>query len=483
VNRIADLFCGAGGTSTGILKACADLSQRADLLAVNHWTTAVNTHSLNHPGVRHICETLENINPRKAVGGRGHLHLLAASPECTHHSVAAGGRPKNEQSRATAWHICRWAADLTIENILIENVREFQSWGPLTTKGKPLKRRKGETFKAFINTLRGMGYNVEWRVICAADYGDPTSRRRLIIMARRGKEIIWPDASHGEDLKPWRTAREIIDWTIKGQSIFRRKRPLSINTIRRIAAGLRKFSGQNADPFLVMLYGTNDARSVDRPTPTVTANGNHVALAEPFIINLSHGSTDCIQSAGQPLQTITTAKGGELALCHPFITHLTHHGERKQHSVEDPMPTVTGAHRGELGLVEPMLIRTDQAKANGICVHSIDEPAPTIDTHARVGICEPFIVKYYGSGTAVPVNEPLDTVTSKDRFMLIEPKTGRAIAELDILFRMLQPHELAAAMSFPRDYQFTGNRGEQVKQIGNAVPVELARAHARALLS
>lgn len=450
MHKIADLFCGAGGTSTGILQACADLGRRADLLAVNHWTKAINTHSLNHPEVRHLCESLENVTPSRVIPG-GHLHLLAGSPECTHHSNAAGGRPKNDQSRATAWHICRWAADLTIENILIENVREFMNWGPLTKKGKPMKRRKGETFQAFIQALRSMGFSVEWRVQNAADFGDPTSRRRLIIMARRGKKIIWPDPSHGQDRAPYRTAREIIDWTVKGQSIFRRKKPLSENTIRRIAHGLRKFSGQNAEPFLVMLYGTNNARNVDRPAPTVTANGNHIALAEPFIINLSHGQSDSMQSAGEPLATITTAKGGELAVCEPFIVKF--HGD----------------HSG----------RQDGSQR----VHETSKPLPTLDTSNRFALCEPFIVKYYGSGTAVPVNEPLDTVTSRDRFMLVEPKSGRAVAELDILFRMLQPGELAAAMSFPKGYQFTGNREDQVKQIGNAVPVELARAHARALLS
>ena len=448
MKSIADLFCGAGGTSTGILSACADLGHRADLLAVNHWTTAIRTHSLNHPGVRHLCESLDNIRPVEAVPG-GRLNLLAASPECTHHSVAAGGRPKNDQSRATAWHVCRWAADLSVENIMIENVREFQNWGPLGVTGKPLKRRKGETFQAFIQALRSMGFNVEYRVVNAADFGDPTSRRRLIIMGRRGKPIVWPEASHGTAAQPWRTAREIIDWERKGQSIFRRKKPLSANTLRRIAAGLRKFGGQNAEPFLVMLYGTNDVRTVDLPTPTVTSGGQHIALAEPF------------------------------------ITHITHHGERASHSIDKPVPTITTAHRGELALVEPFITsyHAGETKNNDNRNVAVSDPLPTQDTSNRFALVEPFICKYYGTGGARSLQEPLDTVTTKDRFLLVEPKTGRAVAELDILFRMLQPEELAAAMSFPKDYQFTGNRGDQVKQIGNAVPVQLARAHAKALLS
>lgn len=486
--HIADLFCGAGGTSTGILHACADLGITPSLLAVNHWIKAIRTHTLNHPGVRHMCESLDNIAPQRAVPG-GHLNLLAASPECTHHSVAAGGRPRNDQSRATAWHICRWAADLTVENIMIENVTEFQQWGPLSASGKPIKNRKGETFQAFINALRSMGYTVEHRVQCAADFGDPTSRRRLIILATRGrKPITWPEPSHGPGRLPARAAREVIDWDLKGQSIFGRKKPLSTNTLRRIAAGLRKFGGAAAEPFLVILNGTSPdhfkhtARSVDRPVPTQTTCG-HIGLCEPFIMNLSHGRNDHMRSVADPLATITTAKGGEMALCEPFITHITHAGERRQHSIHTPMPTITGAHNGELALVEPSIQPFVLGQQSCAAPRSVEDPLPTVATSGAIALCEPFLVKYYGTGGACSVDEPLDTVTTKDRFLLIEPRTGRAVAEMDIRFRMLQPHELSAAMSFPRDYKFAGTKADAIKQIGNAVPVRLAQAHARALLS
>lgn len=449
VKRIADLFCGAGGTSTGAIQACGDLSSRPDLLAVNHWQTAVNTHSLNHPGVRHICGRLENIKPEEAVPA-GRLDLLCASPECIGHSIAAGGRPKNDQSRCQAWIVCDWLTRLNVDALLIENVREFMHWGRLRKDGRPNKRYRGEYFKAFLQTLGNMGYNVEWRIVNAADFGDPTSRKRMFILARRGKKIDWPSPTHfpdGLNGQRHRAAREIIDWSLKGQSIFRRQRPLAQNTMRRIAAGLRKFGGSHAEPYLVMLYGTNDARSIDRPAPTVTANGGHVALAEPFLVAVNHsGGSDTrrFKSLDSPLPTQTTENS--FALVEPFITHITHEGERRQHSIHDPLPTITTAHRGELA------------------------------------ICEPILIQYNGKSEAHGVNEPLATVTTKDRFMLVEPKSGKAVAELDILFRMLQPHELAAAMSFPKDYKFTGNRGDQVRQIGNAVPVQLARAHARALL-
>ena len=448
--QAVDLFCGAGGTSTGAMKAARAAGAQLNLLAVNHWPTAINSHTLNHPSVRHLCESLDNIRPQVVVPG-GQLDLLMASPECTHHSNAAGGRPRNDQSRATAWHICRWAADLSVQNIIIENVREFQHWGPLTKLGKPMKRRKGETFKAFINTLRGMGFTVEYRVVNAANYGDPTSRLRLVILARRGKPIIWPEPTHGAgQANPWRTAREVIDWGIKGQSIFGRKKSLAPNTIRRIAAGLKKFGGVNADPFLVILNGTaagqiqHTAKSVDKPLPTLATCG-HIGLAEPFIVTMEHQGSE--RNIDRPLPTITTARGGAMGVVEPFITHLTHHGERKQHSIDEPCPTITGAHRGELGLIEPFLVkfhgdhagREDGAQR----VHAADQPLPTLDTSNRFGLCEPFIVKYYGTGRAESINEPLDTVTSKDRIMLVEPKSGKIVAELDILFRMLQPHELA----------------------------------------
>ena len=276
--RAADLFCGAGGTSSGLKKACEALGYKLDLLAVNHWDIAIATHTANHPYARHICENLDNVNPRKAVPS-GHLDILIASPECTHHSNARGGKPCSDQSRASGWHILRWAEALKIDNILIENVKEFQSWGPLGVNGMPLKSRKGETFRAFIIALTSLGYKVDFRVLNAANYGDPTTRERLFIVARRGHRAIkWPEPTHTPDgssnlfgkTKRWRTAREIISWDIPGNSIFTRKKSLSQNTLNRIYAGLRKFSSKELEPFLVMLYGTNDARSINRPMPTVT---------------------------------------------------------------------------------------------------------------------------------------------------------------------------------------------------------------------
>jgi DNA (cytosine-5)-methyltransferase 1 len=260
--RAADLFCGAGGTSTGLALAAQELGVDIDLLAINHWDVAIATHSANHPCARHLCERLDNVDPRKTVPG-GRLHLLAASPECTHHSNARGGKPMSDQSRASAWHILwhilRWAEALYIDDILVENVREFESWGPLGVNGRPLERRRGETFLAFLNALESLGYKVEWRLLNAADYGDATTRERLFIQARRGnRRPTWPEGTHSRDgeitpfgeKQKWRAAREIIDWSIPSESIFHRRKPLAESTLRRIEAGLRKFGGRAAEPFI-----------------------------------------------------------------------------------------------------------------------------------------------------------------------------------------------------------------------------------------
>jgi DNA (cytosine-5)-methyltransferase 1 len=449
VIRACDLFCGAGGTSTGTVKACERLGLKLKLLAINHWNIAIDTHLANHPFAEHLCESLDNVDPRKLVTG-GRLHLLTASPECTHHSNARGGMPVQDQSRATAWHVLRWAEALRIDNILIENVKEFQSWGPLGSNGRPLKTRKGDTYRAFINALQSLGYKTEARILNAADYGDATARERLFIMAKKGRgEIRWPEPTHSKTgeatlfgkTKQWRPAREIIDWSIPGQSIFTRKRPLKDSTMRRIVAGICKFGGEQIEPFLVMMYGTNDARSVERPLPTVTAGGNHIGVCEPFLVRYQgdhKGQND---------------------------------GERRTHSLEQPLPVQDTSNR--YGLCQPFIVTLNHG-GKDLRSYSLDNPMPTVTTIDAWGVVEPFLMKYYGTGTSKSIDDPIDTITAKDRFGLVIPEMHGY--RLDIRFRMLQPHELARAMSFPDAYKFAGNREEKVRQIGNAVAVETAAA-------
>jgi DNA (cytosine-5)-methyltransferase 1 len=415
--QAVDLFCGAGGTSTGLMAAARHLDLDVKLTAINHWDVAIETHSRNHPGARHLCESLDGIEPRKLFPDR-RLRLLVASPECTHFSIARGGVPCSDQSRSSAWQIVRWAEALYIDNILIENVPEFVSWGPLGVDGKPLPSMRGKTFRAFTGALESLGYRCSWRIVNTADFGDPTCRTRFFMICRRGnKRIQWPDHTHseqgGKDLfgetRKWVPAWSVIDWSIEGESIFNRKKPLARRSMDRIIHGLKTFGGKNAEPFLVMLYGTSKSRSTGLPLPTITASGQHIALCEPFIL-----------------------------------------------------PQQTG-------------------RAGQLYVRSVTKPMSTVATRGADALIEPFIIKYYGTAkNALSVEKPIGTITTRDRFGLVSPTMNRC--SLDIRYRMLQPHELAAAQSFPPDYHFCGNKSERIKQIGNAVPVKTAEALCRALL-
>lgn len=476
--RAADLFCGAGGSSTGLARACAARGLRLDLTAVNHWPVAVETHSANHPDARHLCESLDSIDPRRLYR-RGRLDLLVASPECTHHSIARGGRPVTDQGRASAWHVVRWAEAIMPRAILVENVREFQSWGPLNARLRPLKSRRGETYAAWLGALRSLGYAVEARVLRSADYGDPTTRERLFVLAVRGRgPVPWPEATHAKldgpdlfgDRRPWRAAREIIDWSIPGRSIFGRAKPLAPNTLRRIEAGLRRFGGRAAEPFLLLLRNNMAGRSLDEPVPTLTAGGEHVGLVQPFV--LPHRAKDHARTAGEPLATVT-ASSSDFALVEPFVVHTNHAGDRPAHRLDRPLPTITGGHRGEMALVDPIIVTASNGGDHTSRSRSIDQPLPTVTAGGnRFALVEPFLVPYYGTGVPDRVSDPAPTLTTRDRLGLVQPDAAR----LDIRFRMLQPHELAGAMGFPREYQFRGNREQVVRQIGNAVTVGLAEA-------
>jgi DNA (cytosine-5)-methyltransferase 1 len=501
----ADLFCGAGGTSTGLLQAAEDLNIKVELLAINHWEIAIATHGLNHPDVSHYNSDLSQIDPRKVIPS-GKLRLLVASPECTHFSNARGGRPTNNQGRASIKYILRWVGALDVQDVLIENVPEFKTWGPLHRKhikgcrhvdgtcrskkciyGKPIKSRKGEYFHRFIRKMEANGYQVKWMVLNAADYGDATTRKRLFIIARKGLAASFPEPTHGRQqqdlfrhLQAWRAAREIIDWNMKGTSIFTRKTPLSENTMRRIMAGLVKFGGK---AFVIGQQSQAAPRDVDEPIPTIAGAGA-ISFVEPFILpQFSSGSP---HSVDDPLSTITSTSRG-IALIEPFLVeyHSGKDSDRRTKSIDEPLPTQTTFNH--FGLVEPFIIpffgeRDGQHPRS----HSLNEPLPTITSHGAGGLVEPFLVEYYGTGAASSVDEPLKTQTGKDRFALVEPLLVKGddgkVYSLDILFRMLHPHELAGAMSFPKDYQFQGNREQIVKQIGNAVPVETARALCKHLL-
>jgi DNA (cytosine-5)-methyltransferase 1 len=398
-----------------------------------------------------------------------------AGIECTFFSRARGGKPVTDQQRMSAWHVVRWCTELRTGRLLMENVPEFRDWGPVSpSTGKPLRSRKGEYFRAWVQALENIGYRFESRVINCADYGDATTRERLFMMAWQSrKPLPWPEPTHsrsGGDLfgaQPWRTARDIIDWSIPGTSIYARKRPLAPKTLARIAAGIIKFRWP--EPFLVVLRQHCDARGIDLPLPAITAGGTHIGLVQPFVLSQASGGAP--RDVAEPIATIPT--GGAHALIAPYYGSGS--GETCS-PIDAPLPTATTKAR--FGLVMPV---THAGVGNR--ARPLDEPLPTI-TAARRGELA-FITASFGERPTQPprvhsVDEPTPTICATGRTNLVT--AGR---EYDIRFRMLEPHELAAAMSISepgRPYEFTGTKTEVVRQIGQAVPRRTGRALARALM-
>ena len=523
---VADLLCGAGGSSTGCARALADLGLQMELVCVNHWPVAIETHAKNHPQARHYCQDIATVRPHLIVP-EGYLDLLMASPTCTHHSVARGGKPTSDQQRSDPWHIITWLTELRVKRLIIENVWEFCGWGPVDPRtGKPIASRKGEYFRAWIDTIRKLGFEPEWRKLNAADFGDATTRSRFILMARSdGRPVRYPMPTHGRadvgrlsfGMRPWRTARDIIDWSIRGKSIFARKKPLAKKTLARIHAGAVKFGWP--EPFLVILRNHMAGQSIDGPLPTMAAGGSHIGLAQPIVVNMKGQSTAGDVAAPLPTQT---AHAGHIYLAEPFVMATGSSGAPRETGA--PLPTITtgGAASDRAGCARPMLVEpfilNRHGDNGGVRAHPLSEPAPTADIRGAGYLIEPLISPYYGSGsgeTCQGTSEPLPTITSKARFGMVGPITHsdgsnrardvavdplptlttahrgeQALVEgtgsYDILFRMLEPHELAAAMGFDGDevvYEFAGTKTEKIKQIGNAVSVALMRACVSAIMS
>lgn len=450
--KAADLFCGAGGTSTGAQMAADRAGIRLDLTAINHWDVAIETHSQNHPQARHVCADVNDVRPEKFFD-RGELDWLFASPECTHFSKARGGLPVDDQRRCGARRVLDWAERLYPARIWVENVQEFLDWGPLDLKGRPLLKHRGALFKEWVTCLRTLGYRVEWRIQNAANFGAPTTRQRLIVQAaRRGTRLAWPESTHRKpsatgdlfhELPEWLNARDhVIDWSLPCPSIFGRKRPLSPNTLRRIEAGLR---AQGIEAFLVQSNFGSDARpnrvrGVDEPMGTVVGRQSW-GLVQPFLVTLRG-----------------TARGSG--------------------SVDAPLGAVTTSGKHSM-LITPCLI----PQQSGGRARPVTEPAPTVATSGAIGLMQPTLIEYYGTGTHASCDEPLPTVTCKARFGLAVPMEGGGQGILDIGYRMLKWRENARAQSFPDSYVFAGRTEEMIhKQIGNAVPPKLAEAHAYAAL-
>ncbi|MCK4624346.1 MAG: DNA cytosine methyltransferase [Phycisphaerae bacterium] len=484
---IIDSFAGAGGASLGIEAA---LGRPVDI-AINHDTYAIEMHKLNHPRTLHYCENIWDVNPLHATRGRP-VGLLWASPDCKHFSKAKGGKPVEKRIRGLAWVVLRWMAMVRPRIVILENVEEFQGWGPLRADNSIDTDRKGHTFDSFIRQIRGHGYDVEWRVLNAADYGAPTSRSRLFLVARCDNEpITWPERSHGPDrAKPYHTAAECIDWSIPCHSIFLTdtearkvgvRRPLADNTMRRIANGLRKYVIEAKEPFIVTINHSGKefrGQGLNEPFRTITASRDAHGLVVPdlipaWLLKNNHGSHSA--DLRDPLHTVTT--GGRHALVSAFLTRWF--GQSIGQSPNRPAPTAT-ADVNKTGLCTAFL-----TKYRGTCEHgqAMNGPMPTITAGGyHLAEVRAFLVKYYSNGGQdQPVDRPLDTITARARYGLVTV-AGIEYQIIDIGLRMLQPDELKRAQMgrFASRCRLTGPKYRQISAIGNSVCPELAEVLVKA---
>jgi len=451
---VVDNFAGGGGASTGIERA---IGRPVDV-AINHDPEAVAMHAANHPKTRHLCESVWDVNPRELCAGRP-VGLAWFSPDCKHFSKAKGGRPVEKKIRGLAWVAVRWAATVQPRVICLENVEEFVTWGPLTQDGRPCPRNRGREFRAFVNALQRLGYVVQWRELRACDYGAPTSRKRLFLVARRdGRPIVWPAPTHGPGLRPYRTAAACIDWTLPCPSIFDRARPLADATLRRVAAGVRRYVIDAAEPFVVRIghTGHGDAgrvRGVHEPLSTITSKAEHLLVA-PTLVQTGYGERDGqaprVPGLCKPLGTVV-AGAGKHALVAAFLAK--HYGGVVGQDLRRPIGTVT-----------------------------------SVDHHSLV---HAFLVKFYGSGGQWSgCDEPMHTLPTKDRMGLVTglvTVAGQQYRIADIGLRMLQPRELARAQGFGDDYLLEAPhlgrplpKHAQVRMVGNSVCPPLAEALVRA---
>lgn len=461
---IVDYFCGGGGAGTGPEIGLG----RAVTVAKNHSPSAISMHSINHPHAKHFTTDVFEGDPDTECNGRavGWFHM---SPDCTHHSQAAGGQPRKREIRNLSWIGLKWAGKKQPRVISLENVKQILQWGPLVAKrckstGRVVKlgggvaergevipvgeqflipnsKRRGQTWKVFVAELQRLGYVVEWRVIKACDFGAPTSRERLFMIARcDGQPIVWPEPTHAK--KPakgqqkWRTAAECIDWSLPSTSIFGRKKGLAPATLRRVAKGIRKFV---------------------------------LNTASPFIVPIANWSGESVQSADEPLRTVTSwPRGGSFAMACPQIA------------------PVNGGEHSKLP--------ADTAHAIGISTALVDQMngefnlqlSPEVEAGAlRVAA---FLISYYGSSDAGDLAAPAPTITTRDRLALVTVTIkGLPYVIVDICLRMLQPAELYKAQGFPPDYNIsqgsdgkTFTKTQQVHMCGNSVSPPPMAALARA---
>lgn len=536
---VIDNFAGGGGASTGIELATG---YSVDI-AINHDPEAIKMHKANHPNTKHYCENVWAVDPVKACKGHP-VGLAWFSPDCKHFSKAKGGKPKDKNIRGLAWVACRWAGLVRPRVIMLENVEEFKTWGPLNRGHHPIKSKQGKTFKKFVQQLNDLGYEVQFKELVAADYGAPTMRKRFFMIARcDGNPIIWPEPTHAPAdseevkaglLKPYVGAYTQIDFSRPCPSIFdtseeikekygiRAVRPLAQKTMDRIARGLKKFVLDNPEPFIIQCNHGGERRPNDIREPMPTITGKHgYGIVEPYMVQIGQtGFTkDRSKDVREPLTTIVSKN--EHCLISPTLIQYhseTVQGEVRGQTIKDPIMTVDGSNRyglvtsflhkyydgGYKGAGESMenplptvtawdhnsVVTANLIQMNNHCDgKDIRQPLPTITAgDGHFGEVRAFLIKYYGQGTGQDINEPLDTVTSRDRFGLVTIE-GVDYQIVDIGLRMLEPRELYGCQGFPDDYiidhDYTGKtypRSEQVRRCGNAVCPPIPAALVRANL-
>lgn len=481
---IVDNFAGGGGASTGIEAA---LGRPVDI-AVNHDAEALAMHEANHPGTRHLRSDVFEVDPLEVTGGQP-VGLAWFSPDCKHFSKAKGGKPVDKRIRGLAWVVIKWARTVKPRVIMLENVEEFQHWGPLDADNKPCPRRRGLTFRRWLGQLKAAGYHVETRELVAADYGAPTIRKRLFIIARcDGRPIVWPKPTHGTKRQPYRAAAECIDWSLPCPSIFGRKRPLAEATLRRIARGIWKYVLTAKQPFIVPVTHQGDVRvhGVDEAMRTVTGahRGEH-ALIAPALINTRNGEREGqaprVRDIQEPCPTVT-ARGSQGALVAAFLAKHFGGNETPGWPLEQPISTVTAQDHHAL-------VTSHLLKLKGTCRDGqpVDAPLHTIQAGGcHYGEVRAFLVKYFGTAVGQSLNEPAHTLTAKARLGLVTV-AGTDYVLVDIGMRMLQPRELFNAQGFPADYIITPEHSgkpltktAQIRLCGNSVCPPAAEALVRA---
>lgn len=541
-----DLFCGAGGTSTGIENARVNESQCAKVIAcVNHDANAIASHAANHPDALHFTEDIRTLELSGLVAHVEKMKMqypdayvvLWASLECTNFSKAKGGQPRDADSRTLAEHLFRYIEAINPDYIQIENVEEFMSWGDMDEKGHPVSKDKGRCYEKWKRNVKKCGYDFDWRILNAADYGAYTTRKRFFgIFAKKGLPIVFPEATHCKNgrkdmfskLEKWRPVKEVLDFSDEGESIFTRKKPLAEKTLERIYAGLIKFVAGGKDAFIVKYNSMNrngkyQPPSIDEPCPTVATQGRLALAKVSFLSKQYSGHPESKNiSIEEPAGTITCKDH------HAFVS--AYYGNGNNYSVESPAPAILT--KDHLALVTPFFMNY---YSGGGQLGGVDEPCPAITTVPKQRIVTPvFIDQQFGASSAASIEKPLGAITTNPKYSLVTCKrksflmnpqfasaggsvdnpcftliarmdkmppylvntkdgigicieNGDSLMTLkikqfmvlyglaDIKMRMLRIDELKKIMGFPENYILVGTQADQKKFIGNAVEVNMAR--------